>query len=156
MSTNGRNTPLSTYPSPPGTPPLRQLALSERLQRTEYELREKSLGEIGSGWSTSDAFEALVRKENSGVGQIWLDGQSVSYQSTRFVNIADGLAKSTYNHHSSLTNIRNHLLPLLTYPNTTPAIQTINPLPLPNKQLLGPLLPLPRRTFFPLEIIEGE
>jgi hypothetical protein len=77
LSTNGRNTPLSTYPSPPGTPPLRHLALSDRLQRTEYELKEKELGKIGRDWRTSDAFEALVRKENSGIGQVWLDGQSV-------------------------------------------------------------------------------
>jgi hypothetical protein len=52
-------------------------------------LREKELGEIGRDWTTSDAFEALVRKENSGIGQVWLDGQSVSYQSTHFVDIAN-------------------------------------------------------------------
>jgi len=40
---------------------------------------EKQLGEIGKDWTTSDAFEALVRKENSGIGQVWLDGQSVSF-----------------------------------------------------------------------------
>jgi hypothetical protein len=41
-------------------------------------LKEKELGEIGREWNTSDAFEALVRKENIGIGQVWLDGQSVS------------------------------------------------------------------------------
>ena len=157
LSTNGRNTPLSTYPSPPGTPPLRHLALSDRLQRTEYELKEKSLGEIGSGWTTSDAFEALVRKEDSGIGQIWLDGQSVSHPPVLALRcIADGLAKPPYNHYSSLTDIRNHLLPLFTYPNTSPTISTITSLPFPHQQLLGPLLPLPRRTLVPLENIERE
>jgi hypothetical protein len=80
LSTNGRNTPLSTYPSPRGTPPLRHLALGERLQRTGYVLKEKEFGGIGRDWTTSDAFEALVRKDISGIGQVWLDGQSVSHQ----------------------------------------------------------------------------
>jgi hypothetical protein len=119
-------------------------------------LKEKSLGEVGRDWATSDAFEALVRKENSGIGQVWLDGQSVSYQSTHFVDTPDGPAESPDNHNSGLTIIRNHLLPLLPYLDTTPAIQTINPVPLPHEQFLGPILPLPRRTFFPLTDIERE
>jgi hypothetical protein len=43
-------------------------------------LKEKEFGGIGRDWTTSDAFEALVRKDISGIGQVWLDGQSVSHQ----------------------------------------------------------------------------
>jgi para-aminobenzoate synthetase len=78
LTTNGRNTPRSTFPSPPGSPDLRHLALTDRLQRSGYKLEESGFGEVGKGWTTSDAFEALVRKENTGIGQVWLDGQSVS------------------------------------------------------------------------------
>jgi hypothetical protein len=78
--TNGRNTPLSTstYPSPPGTPPLRHLALTDRLRQARYKLEEKRLGDVGPDWTTSDAFECLVRDKDAGIGQVWLDGQSVS------------------------------------------------------------------------------
>jgi hypothetical protein len=79
FTTNGRNTPLSTRPSPPTTPPLRHLALSvtDRLHQTPLRLEENRLGKIGRDWTISDAFEALVRKPDLGIGQIWLDGQSV-------------------------------------------------------------------------------
>lgn len=81
LITNGRNTPLSTstYPSPPGTPPLRHLALMDRLRQARYKLEERRLGAVGRDWTTLDAFERLVREQDVGIGQVWLDGQSVSH-----------------------------------------------------------------------------
>ena len=78
--TNGRNTPLSNSidPSPPGTPPLRHLALTDRLRQARYRLEEKRRGDVGRDWTTPDAFERLIREQDAGIGQVWLDGQSVS------------------------------------------------------------------------------
>lgn len=80
FTTNGRNTPISTYPSPPGTPPTRQIALNEALLQPSWKLQSKRLGSIGADWSTSDAFERLIRDPKQGIGHVWLDGQSVSHQ----------------------------------------------------------------------------
>jgi len=41
-------------------------------------LEEKRLGDVGRAWTTSDAFERLVREQDAGIGQVWLDGQSAS------------------------------------------------------------------------------
>lgn len=76
FTTNGRNTPLPAYPTPPGTPPLRSMT-TPSLPERRWRLAERRLGDVGMGWSTSDAFERLIREKDRGLGQIWLDGQSV-------------------------------------------------------------------------------
>lgn len=69
-----------------------------------YALLEKRLGDLGRERQTSEAYERIVKTDTRRVGEIWLDGKSVSLAGSELT-----VAVPTDNDVHCCTEIRYHI-----------------------------------------------
>lgn len=50
-----------------------------KAEAPQYALEEESFGSLGQDRDTAEVYERMVRSDKNRIGEIWLDGKSVSW-----------------------------------------------------------------------------